>query len=445
MNARALHNRRDFLGATVAAAIGVPAVIPASAWGAARRPAPSQRVAVGMIGMGRQATLVNLRQFLAMPDVQVVAICDVDRWRLDRARGRIEEHYGRQAASGVFRGCTATIEFRDLLARRDVDAVMISTPDHWHVPMALAALEAGKDVSLEKPITRTIAEGRRLADAVRRTGRVFRVDSEFRTTPGVHRAAELVRNGRIGKVLRVTVGVPGTDIPCPPQPEMPVPPELDYERWQGPAPRAPYTEKRVHPPKSYDRPGWMRHLYYCDGMITNWGTHLNNGAMWCTDLERTGPVEIEGTGTYPPADSFWNVLVRFEVKYRFANGIEWTYRTEQPYFKIEGTEGWVYADFHKIETHPASLRDAKIGPQEIHFRRKSDKQDFIDCVKTREETLEPAEVGHRVTSLCHLGHIAIQVGKRLQWDPQRERFLNSEEANAMLDRPIHKPCESRRA
>jgi len=224
-----------------------------------------------------------------------------------------------------------------------------------------------------------------------------------------------------------------------------VPPELDYERWQGPAPRAPYTEKRVHPPKSYDRPGWMRHLYYCDGMITNWGTHLNNGAMWCTDLERTGPVEIEGTGTYPPADSFWNVLVRFEVKYRFANGIEWTYRTEQPYFKIEGTEGWVYADFHKIETHPASLRDAKIGPQEIHFRRKSDKQDFIDCVKTREETLEPAEVGHRVTSLCHLGHIAIQVGKRLQWDPQRERFLNSEEANAMLDRPIHKPCESRRA
>lgn len=221
-----------------------------------------------MIGMGRQARLVNLKQFLAMPDVQVVAVCDVDRWRLDQAQRAVEAHYGRNTPSGTFRGCVAVVDFRELLARRDVDAVMISTPDHRHVPMALAAVEAGKDVSLEKPITRTIAEGRRLADAVRRAGRVFRVDSEFRTTPGVHRAAELVRNGRIGKVLRVTVGVPGTDVGCPPQPQMPVPPELDYERWQGPAPRAPYTEKRVHKPKAYERPGWMRHLFYCSSTAT---------------------------------------------------------------------------------------------------------------------------------------------------------------------------------
>lgn len=441
MNARKRYNRRMFLQCAAQAA-GVwwaPAVIPASAWGGQAAPPPSQRVAVGMIGMGRQARLINLKQFLAMPDVQVVAVCDVDRWRLEEARKAVEAHYGRSSPSGSYRGCAAVVDFRELLARRDVDAVMISTPDHWHVPMALAALEAGKDVSLEKPITRTVAEGRRLAEAVHRTGRVFRVDSEFRTTPGVHRAAELIRNGRIGKVLRVTVGVPGTDVGCPPQPEMPVPPELDYERWQGPAPRAPYTEKRVHKRKAYERPGWMRHLFYCDGMITNWGTHLNNGAMWCTDLERTGPVEIEGTGTYPPADSFWNVLLKFEVHYRFANGIQWTYRTEQPYFKIEGTEGWVYADFQKIETHPKSLADAPLRPGELRFSRKTDKRDFIDCVKTRAETLEPAEVGHRVTSLCHLGHIAIQVGKRLQWDPQRERFLNSDEANAMLDRPIHSP------
>ncbi len=441
MNARKRHDRRSFLkrAALAAGAWSAPVVIPASAWGGPAAPSPSQRVAVGMIGMGRQARLVNLKQFLAMPDVQVVAVCDVDRWRLEEARKAADAHYGRKSRSGTYRGCVAVVDFRELLARRDVDAAMISTPDHWHVPMALAALEAGKDVSLEKPITRTIAEGRRLADAVRRTGRVFRVDSEFRTTPGVHRAAELVRNGRIGKVLRVTVGVPGTDVGCPPQPEMPVPPELDYERWQGPAPRAPYTEKRVHKPKAYERPGWMRHLFYCDGMITNWGTHLHNGAMWCTDLERTGPVEVEGTGTYPPADSFWNVLLKFEVTYRFANGIHWTYRTEQPYFKIEGTEGWVYADFQKIRTHPESLADAPLRPGELRFPRKSDKQDFIDCVKTRSETLEPAEVGHRVTSLCHLGHIAIQVGKRLQWDPQQERFLNSDEANALLDRPIHTP------
>lgn len=438
-------DRRSFLkqAALAAGAWSAPAVIRVSAWAASPAPPPSQRVAVGMIGMGRQARLVNLKQFLAMPDVQVVAVCDVDRWRLEQARQAVHAHYGDQRPSGRFRGCTAVVDFHELLARRDVDAVMISTPDHWHVPMALAALEAGKDVSLEKPVTRTVAEGRRLAEAVRRTGRVFRVDSEFRTTPAVHRAAELIRNGRIGKVLRVTVGVPGTDVGCPPQPEMPIPPELDYERWQGPAPRAPYTEKRVHKPKAYERPGWMRHLYYCDGMITNWGTHLNNGAMWCTDLERTGPVEIEGTGTYPPAESFWNVLLSFEVHYRFANGIQWTYRTEQPYFKIEGTEGWVYADFQKIKTHPPSLAEAPLRPGELRFPRKSDKQDFIDCVKSRAETLEPAEVGHRVTSLCHLGHIAIQVGKPLQWDPQEERFLNSDAANALLDRPIHTPLSSR--
>ncbi len=438
-------DRRRFLkqSAWGAAAWSAPALIPISAWGSLAVPPPSQRVAVGMIGVGRQTRFVNLKQFLAMPDVQVVAVCDVDRWRLDQARTAVEAHYGSKSPAGTYRGCGAVVDFRELLARRDIDAVMIATPDHWHVPMALAALEAGKDVSLEKPITRTIAEGRRLADAVRRTGRVFRVDSEFRTTAGVHRAAELVRNGHIGKVLRVTVGVPGTDVGCPPQPEMPVPPELDYQRWQGPAPRAPYTEKRVHKPKAYERPGWMRHLFYCDGMITNWGTHLNSGAMWCTDLDRTGPVEIEGTGTYPPADSFWNVLLKFEVTYRFANGIEWAYRTEQPYFKIEGSEGWVYADFQKIATHPASLADAPLRPDALRFPRKTDKQDFIDCVKTRSETLEPAEVGHRVTSLCHLGHIAIQVGKRLRWDPESERFLNSDEANAMLDRPIHAPCPRR--
>jgi myo-inositol 2-dehydrogenase/D-chiro-inositol 1-dehydrogenase len=334
--------------------------------------------------------------------------------------------------------------------------VMISTPDHWHVPMALAALEAGKDVSLEKPITRSIGEGRKLADAVKRLGRVFRVDSELRSYAHIVQAAELVRNGRIGKVERVTVGVPGSDVGCPPQPEMPVPPDLDYERWQGPAPRAPYTENRVTKPRAYDRPGWMRHLYYCDGMITNWTTHWNDGAMFATGLERTGPVEVEATGQYPPADSFWNVLLKFEVKMRFANGVDWVYRTEKPYFKIEGTEGWVYAEYtqlrvkidgregylffnQKVKTRPTLMPAPVIRPDEIHFYVKTDKQDFIDAVKTRGETLEPAEVGHRVTSLGHLGQIAIQVGGKLTWDPDKEQFPGSPQANAMIGKPIHAP------
>lgn len=448
--------RRQFVQ-TAAAACAAPLVIRASALGADAKPAPSQRITVGMIGIGRQAKFTNVRQFLGMPEVQIVAVCDVDAWRLANAKQQVEEGYAKSKTSGSYRGCDTYRDFRDLLARQDIDAVMISTPDHWHVPMALAAMDAGKDVSLEKPITRSIGEGRKLSDAAKRLGRVFRVDSELRSYPHIVQAAELVRNGRIGKVHTVTVGVPGSDVGCPPQPEMPVPPELDYERWQGPAPRAPYTTYRVHKPQAYDRPGWMRHLYYCDGMITNWTTHWNDGAAFATGLERTGPVEIEATGEYPAADSFWNVLLKFEVKLRFANGVQWTYRTEKPYFKIEGSEGWIYAEYTqlraKLDGQEGYLyfgdKTAKSAPKlmaaparradDIRFYVKSDKQDFIDCVKTRGETLEPAEVGHRVTSLGHLGQIAIQLGKKLKWDPDQERFLENEAANALIDRPIHSP------
>jgi myo-inositol 2-dehydrogenase/D-chiro-inositol 1-dehydrogenase len=448
--------RRTFLKATTAAgaAWAAPMVIPGIALGADGKPAPSQRIAVGMIGLGRQAKFTNLPQFLKMPEVDVVALCDVDSWRLANAKALIEADHAKRPLGGEFKGCDTYRDFHELLARRDIDAVMISTPDHWHVPIALAAFEAGKDVSLEKPITRSIAEGRKLADAAKRLGRVFRVDSELRSYPHIVQAAELVRNGRIGTVKKVIVGVPGSDVGCPPQPEMPVPEELDYERWQGSAPRAPYTERRVHKPKAYERPGWMRHLYYCDGMITNWTTHWNDGAMFATGLERTGPVEIEGTGEYPPADSFWNVLVKFEVKMRFANGVDWVYRTEKPYFRIEGTEGWVYAEYTQLRVNlggregylffndrgkdaPKLMEAPAIGPSETHFYVKSDKQDFIDCVKSRGETLEGAEVGHRVTSLGHLGQIAIVTGKRLRWDPEQEKFQDNDAANAMIEKPIH--------
>lgn len=448
--------RRQFVR-TAAAACAAPLVIPASTWGAEGNPAPNERITVGMIGVGRQAKFYNLKQFLGMPDVQVVAVCDVDAWRLDNAKQQVAEAYAKNQTAGTYKGCATYRDFRELLARPDIDAVMISTPDHWHVPMALAAFEAGKDVSLEKPITRCIGEGRQLCEAAKRLGRVFRTDSELRSYAHIVQAAELVRNGRIGKVHTVTVGVPDSDVGCPPQPEMPVPPELDYEAWQGPAPRAPYTEFRVHKPQAYERPGWMRHLYYCDGMITNWTTHWNDGAAFATGLDRTGPVEIEGTGEYPPADSFWNVLLKFEVKMRFANGIQWTYRTEKPYFKIEGSDGWVYAEYtqlkvnlggqegylfcndKKVKPQPTLLPAPVMRPDETRFYVKTDKQDFIDCVKTRGETLEPAEVGHRVTALGHLGQIAIQVGGKLRWDPEQERFLDNEQANAMIDRPVHSP------
>ncbi|HUT95834.1 MAG TPA: Gfo/Idh/MocA family oxidoreductase [Thermoguttaceae bacterium] len=440
---QAITRRRLLERAAAGALVAAPYVVPGAALGADGRTAPNDRIGVGMIGVGRQTVAYNLKAFLNSPDTQVVAVCEVDAWRMENARQTTEKHYGDQKPSGTYQGCRAHGDFREILARDDVDAVMISTPDHWHVPMSLAAVEAGKDVCCEKPITRTIAEGRKLADAVAKAKRVFRVDSEFRSIEVFHRACELVRNGRIGRVQTIRVGVPaGDNVDCPPCPEMPVPEELDYENWQGPAPRAPYTENRVHPPKGYGRPGWMRVLYYCDGMITNWGAHLCDVAQWGNGTDRTGPVEVEGHGVYPPSDSLWNVLKTFEVDYRFAGGVRMIYKTDSPYVRFEGEEGWIQAHFGRggIQAEPASVLESKIGPDEIRFPLRSEKADFIDCVKTRGRTLEDAEVGHRTTSLCHLGHIAVYLGRKLRWDPDAERFADNDAANELIEKPIHGPA-----
>jgi predicted dehydrogenase len=437
MNRTKLSRRELLKSAAFAAA--APVIVPATSLGLDGATPPSQRVTMGFIGCGRQVHYHNIPLFVRTPGVQTLALCDVDSWRLNNAVQRVKEQYESGKAKGSYAPAATYVDYQELLARDDIDAVMISTPDHWHAKMALDAMASGKDVALEKPITRTVREGQQLIEAAKRYQRVFRVDSEFRSGAPAHRATSVVRNGLIGQVRRVTTCVPQSDIPSPPQPEMPVPPELDYQRWQGPAPRAPYTVRRVHPPKSYGRPGWMRHLYYCDGMITNWGTHLNNGAMWATDTERTGPVRIEGHGQYPEPDSFWNVLLSFDIQYRFADGLQWNYRTESPYLVIEGDQGWVKADFSSFQAEPKSLETVDLEKLGHQFRHKSEKQDFIDCVRSREETLEPAEVGHRVTSLGLLGHISINLGEELVWDPVTERFLGNDAANALLDTPIREP------
>ena len=428
-------SRRRFLGSMAIAAGAGPMIVPRSVFGNA---APSNRIGIGMIGVGRQTVSYNLNAFLQNPDTHVVAVCEADAWRLAEAKKRVEAHYAKRAASGSYKGCHAYGDFRELLARPDIDAVMISTPDHWHVPMSIAAVEAGKDVACEKPITRTVGEGRQLSDAVTKHNRVFRVDSEFRSKQNFLRMCELVRNGRIGRVKTIEVGVPaGDNVTSPACPDMPVPDELDFSAWLGSAPKAPYTVNRVHPRHGYGRPGWMRHLDYCDGMITNWGTHLCDVAQWCNGSERTGPVEIEGHGVYPPADGFWNVLKTFEVNYRFADGVRMIYRTSKPFVRFEGSEGWIYAEFPRgLKAEPAAILDEKIGEDEIRFPLKTEKQDFIDAIKTRGQTLEDAEVGHRTTSLCHLGHIAIRLGEKLHWDPDNERFADNDAANRLIDRTI---------
>jgi predicted dehydrogenase len=401
-----------------------PFLVPARVFG---RFAPSDRVRVGIIGVGRQTVYVNLKQFLAMPEVEVAALCDVDAWRLDEA--------GRNVP-----GAKKYRDYRELLADKSIDAVLVATPDHWHVPMSMDAVKAGKDVSCEKPLTRSIGEGRTLADLVKKHKRVFRTDSEYRSKPFYHQAREAVLNGRIGQLHTIRSSVPKGDIGCPMPPDMPVPPELDYERWQGPAPRAPYTEIRVHKPRAYERPGWMRCLYYCDGMVTNWGTHHNDLAQSANGTDRTGPISVEGRGTYPGPESFWNVLLDFEVEFKYANGVKLVYRIDKPSLRFEGTEGWIFADdTGKLEASKPSILAPPSGSNWIRLPMKTDKQDFIDAVRSRGATMADAEVGHRTTSVCHLAHIAIHTGRRLEWDPVKERFPHDRAANEYIHKPVHAP------
>jgi predicted dehydrogenase len=404
--------------------------------------APSNRITLAFIGTGRQAFGLNIPEFMAVPGVQVVAVCDVDAWRLGEAQRLVESHYAKARPSGTYSGCAGYRDFRELLVRRDIDAVMISTPDHWHAIMAAAALRAGKDVSLEKPITRFVGEGRVLADLAARHQRVFRVDSEFRSLDRFHRAVELVRNGRIGKVHTIRSGSPVELFPEEPGAPAPAPAGLDYDLWLGPAQQVPYIQKRVHPVRDLKgRPGWMRSTIFCDGMLTNWGAHLNDIAQWGNGTERTGPVEVQATGTFHK-DPVWDVLERFGARYRFANGVEMFYEMGAPHVRFEGDKGWVQVNYFKTAEHPEleasdpRILQEQIGPGELRFPLRSERVDFIDAVKTRGRTMEDAEVGQRTISLCHLAYVSIQRGGvTLAWDPVKERFPGDEAANRLLMPP----------
>ena len=434
-------SRRRFLVATGAATAGLPLLVSRQVLGQPGAAAANSRLGIGLIGTGRQAFHANLLPFLVSPDTRVVALCDVDAWRLARTRQKVADYYEGTSPGSGQAACFTTGDFREVLARPDVDAVMISTPDHWHAHMAIAAAQAGKDVALEKPITLALREGRAISDAMKRHGRIFRTDTEVRFANEFRLACELVRNGRVGRLVRVEAGVPKEQPALPPQPEAAVPEGLDFERWLGPAPRRPYCEARVHPRENLTgRPGWMQIEDYSLGMILNWGTHLLDIAQWANNTERTGPVEVEGSGTFPTA-MLYDVLQDFEVLYRYASGVELVYRMAgRPYVRFEGADGWIEAEWWKGTTASREeMLKAKPGPGEVQLPLINEKLDFIRSLKTRRETLIPAEVGHRTASLCHLGWIAIQVGGRLKWDPEAERFTNSDEANALLSRPMREP------
>lgn len=413
--------RREFLKSSAVAATGMvfaPTIVPSSVLGAN---APSNRITIGSIGLGGMGTS-NMKGFKGKSDAEVVALCDVDAGHREEAR----------RAAGLNAGSCYN-DFRELLAREDIDAVVVSTPDHWHVPISIAAVRAGKDVYCEKPLTLTIAEGRALADDVKRYRRILQTGSQQRSDDNFRFACELVRNGRIGKVHTVRVGIPGNNRTCEPTwtPE-PVPEGFDYDFWLGPAPWAPYRHQRCH----YE---FRFILDYSGGQPTNWGAHYLDIAQWGLGMDDSGPVQIVGNGEFPTSGLFTTATkVYFEAAY--ASGVKVICQTGGSNTRFEGSDGWVDVTRGGLKTEPESLQKEIIGPDEIHLYESRDhKQNFLDCIKSRKEPIANAETGHRSASLCHLGNIAMLLGRKLKWDPQKEHFINDSAANSMLARSMRSP------
>ncbi len=413
--------RRQFLKGSAAAAgavIAWPTIVPSSVFGAG---APSNRITMGCIGTGNQG-MGNMKGFNAKSDCEVVAICEVDAGYMEKAREAIG--LGRNSCYG---------DFRELLARGDIDAVTITAPDHWHVSMSVAAVRAGKDVYCEKPLTLTIGGGRVLADEVKRYGRVFQTGSQQRSSSEFRQACELVRNGRIGELRTIRVGIHGNNRTCPPtwSPE-PVPEGFDYDMWLGPAPWEPYTTQRCHYQFRFI-------LDYSGGQMTNWGAHFLDIAQWGKGADDTGPVEIVGRGDFPKTGLF-TTAQNENIEYTYADGVKLFLKSSSGHTRFEGSEGWVDVSRAKIDAEPKSLLTAKIKPDEMHLYNSNDhKQNFLDCIKSRKDTICTAEIGHRSASVCHLGNIAMLLGRKLKWDPKKERFINDSAANNMLTRSLRAP------
>jgi len=429
-----LISRRKFVKKTAritAAAVAFPYVVPSAAIGNAGAVPPSNRITLGMIGVGDHGTGTNLRGFLEQSDARVLAVCDVDKNRRERARNIVNDKYDN-------RDCDAYNDFRELLGRDDIDAVMVSTPDHWHVPVSLIAARAGKDICCEKP-TLTIREGRLLSDTIRRYGRVFQMSTEDRSIGVYHRMAELVRNGRIGKLHTIRVGLPngwrirgGYGKTQKPQP---VPDGFDYDMWLGPAPESPYTPGRCH-----WNFRWI--LDYSGGQLTDWGAHIVDTAQWGNDTEHTGPIEVEGKGLFP-GDSLYDTATEYRIEYKYANGVRMIITSGPVSLRFEGTEGSVGNTGWrgKLQAKPRSILDSIIGPDEIHLytEPRGEHRNFLDCVKSRRDPYFPVEIGHRCCTVLHLGNISMLLGRKLKWDPEKEIFPKDAEANRMLSRPMRSP------
>ena len=408
--------RRAFLKAA-AATFAAPYFVPGRAFGA------NERVVVGCIGVKNQGS-GNLKRFQEA-GCDIGAICDVDAdvraAAVKLANGSAPELFG---------------DYRKLLERKDLDAVVVTTPDHWHALITIHACQAGKDVYCEKPLSLTIAEGRRMVRAAREGGRIVQTGSQQRSAQEFWKACTLVRNGALGKLQTVLVGIPGNNHPGPLGADTDPPANLDYELWLGPAPFRPYNEKRVH----YNFRFWWD---YSGGQMTNFGAHHLDIAQWALGMDGSGPIGVEGAATFHP-ERVHEVTETCRLTYTYASGVTVVVgqgeKDSPGGATFIGSEGRIYVNRGKLTTDPAEIvkQDVNGLPTQL-YRSENHTRNFLDSIKSRELPICDVEIGHRSATVCHLGNLVARLGRAVRGDPEHERVIGDDEAQAMTDKEYRKP------
>jgi len=430
MNDRARSTRRQFLNRTLAAGAavaGIPAIIPGRALGADGAVAPSERIGVGVIGLGAQARYL-MKNCLPFESARILAVCDVNRLRLEDAVGAVNDHY-------QDKGCAGYGDFRELLARDDIDAVIIGSCDHWHVHHGVYAARAGKDMYIEKPLSPSLEWCKSLREVVHRYDRVFQFGTQQRSTAQFRFACELAINKKLGELRKIQVGAPASrvseNIEATPMPDW-----IDYDLWQGPAPERPYSDKRII--NEY----WWHNSDYATGFVAGWGIHHVDIAQWGKGADRTGPVEVEGTGVFP-RDGFCDCATKWNITMKYADGVilDYTDDGQNPHgIRFIGDEGWVHVTRSTLDAEPKSLLQATFGPSDIRLYESNHHiGNFLECVKSRRPTACDIDTTLRSETICHLSEIAMRLRRKLAWDPAAERFVNDDEANRMLERAMRAP------
>ena len=451
--------RRTFLksAAATAGVMSFPTIVPSSVFA---QTTPNDKINIAQIGFGRIARGHDLPETIKHDMCRVVAVADPDMNRAQDGKKWIEDYYAKKTGKGSSVDVKACQDYHELLADKSIDAVIISTPDHWHAQPAAEAAMAGKDVYLQKPASLTIEEGRFMSDAVLNNNRILQIGSQQRSQspwPQFKMVWELVRNGVLGKVKHIDVGL-GTDPAGEYWPAMPIPENFDYDMWLGSTPRRLYTEKCVHPQKGYSRPGWLRIRQFGAGMITGWGAHHIDTAHWGMGTEYSGPVEAECVHAEFPDSGYWNVHGDFEVNAKYGNGVTMNVSSKHTNgVRFECEDGWIFVsrgNAKVTESDPVpddpnnnALRvsdpkflKAKIGPNDIHLYESPEQHlNWLECIRSRKQPVAPVEVGHRSCSACLIYDIAMKVPGKLRWDPEAEQFIDNAEANKRVSRTQRYP------